>query len=443
MNQLLKLNQTIRLKNHLNCLIKAYLGGGGQGEVYQAELNGVDVALKWYYPHLATAEQQLALTELIQKKAPNTKFLWPLSLAEAANIQGFGYFMPLRESRYQSIVDLMKRRAEPNFRQLITATIELADSFLQLHAKGLCYQDISFGNVFFDPDNGQILICDNDNVTTNRKARSQTMMGTPRFMSPEIVLGKVSAPSTESDLFSLSVLLFYMLMLHHPLEGRKEAAIKCFDLPAMTQLYGSEPVFIFDPEDESNRPLAGYQDNPLLYWKIYPQFIKDLFVKAFTKGLHDPQHGRVRESEWRATLLRLRDAIFYCQHCRSENFYDPERLKTGQQEVCWGCQQALPTPPRIKIQQPHHALVVMLNYDTTLFAYHIDSQSYYGFSEAVAQVNQHPQNPTVWGLKNLTTQPWTATTADGSVKTVTQGQTIALSHGLILQFGQSSGEIRF
>ena len=61
----------------------------------------------------------------------------------------------------------MKRLVEPSFRALTTAGLELAHSFMLLHARGLCYRDISFGNVLFDPDTGSILICDNDNVATD------------------------------------------------------------------------------------------------------------------------------------------------------------------------------------------------------------------------------------------------------------------------------------
>ena len=78
--------------------------------------------------------------------------------------------MPLRDPRYKGIVGLMKRRVEPTFRALATAGLELAHSFLELHVQGLCYRDISFGNVFFDPQSGDVLICDNDNVTIDGAA---------------------------------------------------------------------------------------------------------------------------------------------------------------------------------------------------------------------------------------------------------------------------------
>jgi eukaryotic-like serine/threonine-protein kinase len=442
MNQLLKPNQIIHLNNNLTCTIKECIGGGGQGEVYKADLNGTDVALKWYFHAQATTEQQQALAELIQKKAPNERFLWPISLAHSPDVKGFGYIMPLRPAQYKSIADLITRRAEPSFQHLISATMELADSFSQLHAKGLCYQDISFGNVFIDPDTGHILICDNDNVTTNKNSKTASVMGTPRFMAPEIVLGE-AAPSSESDLFSLAVLLFYMLMLHHPLEGKKEAEIKCFDLPAMNKLYGREPIFIFDPENDSNRPVAGYQDNAEIYWAIYPQFIKELFIKAFTTGLRNPQHGRVRESEWRAALVKLRDSLLYCGQCGAENFYDAQLLKEqGHLNGCWSCQNVLQVPPRIMLHHNNLAMIVMLNHDTELFAHHTNPHQYYDFSNLVAKVNQHPQNPSVWGLKNVSGESWTVTTDDGSIKSIATGQSVTLSTGISINFGQTHGQIR-
>ena len=54
-----------------------------------------------------------------------------------------------------------------------------------------------------DPDSGEALICDNDNVAVDKQEQSG-VLGTPRFMAPEIVRGEAK-PSTQTDLFSLSV----------------------------------------------------------------------------------------------------------------------------------------------------------------------------------------------------------------------------------------------
>jgi serine/threonine protein kinase len=438
MNQLLKLDQTVQLDNGTSCTVKAFLGAGGQGEVYLADLSGTAVALKWYFAQQATLEQRAALQHLLKVGAPNTHFLFPLALASSTQNTGFGYVMPLRPANYANIADLIKRRVELSFRQLLTATVELTDSFFKLHSKGLCYRDISFGNFFIDPNTGAILICDNDNVTING-TKTTGVSGTPRFMAPEIVRAQTN-PNSDSDLFSLAVLLFYLLFLHHPLEGKREAAIKCFDLSAMNQLYGLQPLFIFDPNDNSNYPVRGYQDNALIYWAIYPQFIKDLFIQSFTKGLHDV-HSRVRGSEWRQQLLRLKDNIVDCA-CGAENFYDKDHLQsTGQLPPCWSCQKHLGLPPRIRIKHPSQEMTVVLNGGTELYPYHLYPARKNELSPAVAKVVQHPHKPDVWGLKNLSPNAWKFT-ENGAIKTVAQGQSVSLTTGITLDFGQTHAEIR-
>ncbi|MFQ5615560.1 MAG: serine/threonine protein kinase [Anaerolineales bacterium] len=439
MNQILKPKQTVHLESSgALCKVEKFLGGGGQGEVYRADLKGKAVALKWYFPAQATPAQRQALQILVKKGPPNDRFLWPSDMASEKDVPGFGYVMPLREPRYKSIIDLMKRRAEPTFRALATAGFQLADSYFQLHAMGFCYRDISFGNVFFDPDSGQVLVCDNDNVTIDG-AEGGGVIGTPRFMAPEIVRGE-ARPDMETDLFSLAVLLFYMFMVHHPLEGNLEAQIRCFDLPAMTKLYGTHPVFIFDPEDDSNRPVPGLHDNALAFWPLYPQFLRAHFTRSFTAGIRDPLNGRVRESEWRAAMIRLRDSIVYCSSCGSENFYDADALQAsgGVPGHCWACSQQLQMPPRIRIGRS----VVMLNHDTHLFPHHVDVQKPYDFSQPVAEVVQHPRDPGIWGLKNLANEKWVITTADGGIKDVPPGRSVTLVSGTKIQFGRADGRIR-
>lgn len=437
MNQLLKVGSTLKTAT-VPCRVERFLGGGGQGEVYQVDFDSRALALKWYFPHTATSDQQQLLQALVNKGAPDARFLWPIAVVTAADSDGFGYLMPLREARYRSIVDLMKRRVEPSFRALATAGFQLADSFLQVHAKGLCYRDISFGNVFFDPDSGEVRICDNDNVGVDGQSVAG-VLGTPRFMAPEVVRGD-AVPSTASDLYSLAVLLFYLFMVHHPLEGKNESAIHSLDLPAMNKLYGTAPLFIYDPADATNRPVPGLHDNAIASWAIYPRFLQDLFTKAFTDGLRDPLHGRVRESEWRGAMVRLRDAIFYCTHCGVENFYDAERPETqpGYPGTCWSCRHDLRLPPRLQAGRA----VVMLNHDTRLFPHHTDPQRGYDFSAPLAEVARHPVHHDRWGLKNLSTDRWVITTTEGSVRDVEPGRSLSLAAGTRVRFGHSEAEIR-
>ena len=446
MNQLLNSGEKVQMQStELSCEVGAFLGGGGQGEVYRAQLvdghsKGAPVALKWFFSHYLRQDPDLRarLERAIDTGPPSDRFLWPQELVKAAGRPGFGYVMPLRDDRFVGITDLVTRRAQPTFRALVTAGFELAHNYRQLHAKGFCYRDISFGNVFFDPESGEVRICDNDNVSED--GQGGVIGGTARFMAPEIVRGD-AGPSTQSDLFSLAVLLFYMLVNHHPLEGARETQIRCFDLPAMTRLYGTGPLFIFDPDDDSNRPLRGNHDNALALWPLYPRFVRELFLRTFTAGLHDA-HSRVRESQWSSELIRLRDSIFYCQRCSAENFYDPDARSDadGNARVCWACAARRRLPPRMRIDRDD---VVMLNHDTLLYPHHLDPQRTYDFGAPVAEVTQHPQNPQLWGLRNRSAQKWVGQNADGQVNEVEPGSAVSLSSGLRIQFGNRQGEVRF
>jgi eukaryotic-like serine/threonine-protein kinase len=411
-------------------MIESFLGAGTQGEVYRAQIDNQAFAIKWYFPHYIQNDATLRkrLENAIKKGSPDNNFLWPLELVVQPQSNGFGYVMPLRPSHFKSIVDLMRRRAEPSFYALISACLKLSESFLQLHAKGLCYRDINFNNVFFDPNTGDILICDNDNVDVN--GATGAINGTPRFMAPELVRGD-APPNTESDLFSLSILLFYMLMLHHPLEGKKEASIRCFDQAAMNKLYGTEPLFIFDPNDDSNAPVPHLHENALIYWTLYPPFLREVFTRAFTAGIND-QHGRIRENEWRVILINLRDSVFYCR-CGGQNFYYGEGVK----QHCWACNQTLVAPPRLQINNA----LVMLNHDTKLYLHHTDQTQKFNFSTPQAAVTRHPQDPNRWGLQNLSSSAWTITLPDNTLKTVEPKRSVNLTAGISINFGNTMAEI--
>jgi serine/threonine protein kinase len=437
MGQFFSKGQKISSPSGTEYKIEEFLGEGTQGEVYRVSSGGKDWALKWYFTADATDAQRKSLESLVLKGAPTDKFLWPLEVISSPNCANFGYIMPLRPKNYKDLIELMKRTIDPTFHSLCTAGFQLADSFLHLHTQGLAYRDINFKNVFFNPQNGEVLICDNDNVTFDN-ASTSTIGGTPGFMAPEIERGE-ARPRTTTDRYSLAVLLFRMFFIDHPLEGKKESAIHCFDVIAMKKLYGYDPLFIFDPNDNSNAPDPLYHTNAPIFWEIYPQFFKDLFIKGFTVGLKDPQNGRIMENEWRNALLKLRDSIIYCQKCGYENFYDVETMKNsgGMAPKCWNCHTAITPPPRIKIDK----LIVMLNYNTKLYPYHLDPFSY-DFSQPIAELSQHPSNPNLWGLKNLTKKSWQVIKKDGTSLEILSGKNVPIGNGVIINFGRVDGEIR-
>ena len=424
------------------CSVAEFLGGGGQGEVYRASWCGKDVALKWYFPHTATPEQRAGLELLTNRAAPTTSFLWPLDLATAPGSSAYGYVMPLREGRFKGLPDLMLAKVNPTIRTMATVGLGLAQSMHALHAGGYCYCDISFGNAFFDPKTGEALVCDNDNVTTNRNPRI-AVWGTPDFMAPELLRREPGAhPSVYTDLHSLAVLLFHIFFKSHPLAGRKQLAFKAWDALARERLYGHGPVFIFDPNDTSNEAVDESVDPyktaghlALKNWPIFPSFLKDRFTQAFTKGLTDPSHGRVRESQWIETLSKLRDSWFKCA-CGAENFHDVSEVRP-----CWHCGKQPQLPPRILIGTS----TILLTPNAKIYQHHLTPGAGVDANVVAAEVAPHPTQKNLHGLLNTGTSKWIAhaTGADGVSRQmdVEPGKKMLIAKGVRINFGTVAGEI--
>ena len=419
------------------CRIVDFIGGGGQGEVYRADLRGEMVAVKWYRPALAGPLQHKALDELIGKGEPSGAFLWPLDFVTKPESSSFGYIMPLRDPRFVSMSELMRRNVDPDARVLATTGYSLAEAFLSLHTQGLCYRDISFSNIFFDPGSGDVLICDNDNVAVDGSALGR-ILGTPRFMAPEVVRGE-ALPSSRTDLFSLAILLFNIFFIHHPFEGAREQHHKIFDIAAMRAIYGERPVFIFDPDDNSNRPVPGHHQNALDLWPYYPKFFRELFIRAFTHGVADPDNGRVRESQWRKAMIRLRDSVLQCDACGgdAESFWDP--LEPWSSISCWRCGKAFTPPLYLEFETAARLLALP---GARLWPHHLTDAALYDFSKVIGDIVRHPSKPSVIGIHNASGVTLHMIKTDGSTQDVVPDASVQLVPGTTIDFGASRAKVR-
>jgi hypothetical protein len=230
--------------------------------------------------------------------------------------------------------------------------------------------------------------------------------------------------------------LFCLLVLHHPLEGRKELAVPSLsDLAAARKLYGEEPVFIFDPDDDSNRPDEEAHSNALVLWPFYPAFIRELFTRAFTDGIKDPSHGRVGESEWRVAMARLHDCVAVCDNCSASSYVDP---RDHAPSLCWNCQ----TPLRPGYLELSTGSTVVITEGTPLLRHHIEVSAPYGFTQQLGVMRRHPTTPGYLGLANRSSRPWTSTRAGKEPVDVPPGATVGLAAGTVIDFGTSRGTVK-
>ena len=224
-------------------------------------------------------------------------------------------------------------------------------------------------------------------------------------------------------------------MMGHPLEGKLEAEIKCMDIHAMNKLYGKNPIFIYDPNDKSNRPVKGYQDNVIIYWELYPQVIRGLFIKSFTVGLTAP-NKRVTEKEWLEAFANLLSGIVLCPKCGAEVFFDAQKHDNGIAQTCWNCKSTVPMPATLIVGKSR----VLLQKDAKLYAHHIYGN--FDMNTVVGSVVQNPKNPNLWGIRNESTENWTYIKPDGMQIPVAIGKSAAIAKDVRIDFGQMTGEFK-
>ena len=260
---------------------------------------------------------------------PTDAFLWPLDMTEVVD-GSFGYVMDLCPQGYMNANELFLRPGLfPSYRRVIDTCMGVVSAFNVLHSKGYCYQDVSGGNLFVNSQTGKVLICDNDNVAP---ANTDTgIRGTPRFMAPEIVVEN-SVPSVQSDRHSLAVLVFLLLCMQHPLEGVRFTKAGSLDPAKQRYLYGTDPVFIMDPTDPSNRPDPAFP-NVLKVWPCLPGHMRRIFERAFSREALTKPSRRPSELDWIRELARFRSEVVTCA-CGNEVFMEDARPRVCDRPEC-------------------------------------------------------------------------------------------------------------
>lgn len=191
----------------------------------------------------------------------------------------------------------MTRQEGGDSSALLTAMADLARAVAFLHNKGFACYGLSDENVLLDAANGRAFLTGTENFRAPdfpSPAPSVPMA----YAAPELVSAdlKERAPDLNAlrnaDLHALAV-LFYRLLLHrHPLVGPKRRD------DALT--YGSEALFIENPNDKSNRP-----DNLGVTIQNLGDPLESLFLAAFTHGLQDPRE-RPTAIQWKNALETAR-----------------------------------------------------------------------------------------------------------------------------------------
>ena len=405
----LKIGESVSLTNGTQAKIVKELGRGGQGIVYLVEVNGQNMALKWYFNNMGDWFYR-NLEENVTKGAPSEAFLWPEFLTTKQK-GTYGYIMKLRPQGYYEFGQYLLARAKfKSFEAMVNAAMKICEGFKALHLSGLSYQDLNDGNFFIHPDTGDVLICDNDNVAP--EGVSSGILGKARYMAPEVVTGK-AMPSKQTDRYSLSVVLFLLFYANHPLEGARVLACPCMTEKYEKLFYGSEPIFIYDKVNANNRPVRGVHNNVLRRWNAFPAILKDTFTQEFSlECLSDPNKRKL-ERQWQNVIQQLRDMLVVCSECKDETF-----VADANTPKCMCCGKSFHIAGTLQINDRK----VLLTPNTKVY---VDMDN-----KPDIQVINVPGDRYPIQLRNITTNNWVVETPSGKIRSVEPNMSMPVKAGL-------------
>ncbi len=97
--------------------------------------------------------------------------------------------------------------------------LNVADALEYAHEQKIVHRDIKPENIIYNASTGEVKVTDFGiaRITDGSKTRTGSVMGSPLYMSPEQLMGKKVAGS--SDIYSLGVTFYQLLTGHTPFDG--------------------------------------------------------------------------------------------------------------------------------------------------------------------------------------------------------------------------------
>ncbi|WP_428253071.1 protein kinase domain-containing protein [Gynuella sp.] len=218
--------------------IKDLIGEGAMAKVYRAYDPEIDrsVAFKVLKDDFCVDEEYLRRFLREAKAAGALSHSNIVTVFDVGKIDKSPYMMmELLEGR--DLGDLLKEKKRLSIKETLIIGIQLAKALNYAHEAGVVHRDIKPDNIIVLPDGESIKVADFGIARINEsdeilKTQVGSVLGTPRYMSPEQALGETV--DGRSDLFSVGVILYEML-----------TGVKAFDGASMgtlmTQITQKQP----------------------------------------------------------------------------------------------------------------------------------------------------------------------------------------------------------
>jgi serine/threonine-protein kinase len=206
-------------------LLDRVIGQGGMGLVVQATHLRLrqPVALKILLPHAA---QNAETVQRFLREARAAVQLRSEHIARVLDVGALDTGTPYMVLEYLEGIDLERfPRDQLTVESLVDLTLQACEALAEAHALGIVHRDIKPSNFFITRDPGGALLLklldfgiSKTPGTTGKLTRSEVVLGTPPYMSPEQVRASRRV-DPRSDIWSLGVVLYELIEGRLPFEA--------------------------------------------------------------------------------------------------------------------------------------------------------------------------------------------------------------------------------
>ncbi|MFQ5599305.1 MAG: protein kinase [Candidatus Krumholzibacteriia bacterium] len=200
--------------------IREKIGEGVFGEVYRAWETTLEreVALKLLRSELGSRVPGVTTPHVLQEGRNLARIRHPnvVTVYGAEQLAGrVGIWMEFIHGR--TLTDVLEEHGAFGAREAASIGVDLCRALTAVHRAGLVHRDIKTRNVMRETG-GRIVLMDFGAGTDARfHSQARTPAGTPVYLAPEIFRGERA--TVRSDLYSLGVLLYYLVSASFPVDG--------------------------------------------------------------------------------------------------------------------------------------------------------------------------------------------------------------------------------
>ena len=225
--------------------IDARLNEGGMGTVYRGThvLMDKTVAIKVLRPSLAADEKIVARFSREARAASRISHPNALSVTDFGEDDSGHVFLVMEFLSGKTLKQLIRDEGPLPLARVVEITRQVGDALHAAHAQGVVHRDLKSDNIMLldtmTSDHAKVLdfgiakINEPDGVVDTNLTAPNLVIGTPQYMSPE-QCSQDSEIDARSDIYSLGVILYEMLVGHVPFSG---------DSPTMVMMkHLQEPV---------------------------------------------------------------------------------------------------------------------------------------------------------------------------------------------------------